>query len=914
MRNITSLSGVFLALILAGCGGSSDKVEIQNLAATVEEDTAHQQVLTNTSTNTPIVVQPATNGSIALNAQGFSYTPNADYTGSDTATIEIGKVRYVFTVDVTPVNDLPKLVNADLSVSATSQIEGKLDINDVDGDSVAATLISQPSQGNVALASDGTFTYTNDNLTLPNLSFEVKLDDGQGETVNYTINLSAAFDDNSDKSNYYYASNKSHLKLAQQRVENINDDTLTIDVYKALAQGYAIGAFDDQVTKIVTDNITTQKAQAEIFTSLATTYKRLGESEKRSEYLNLSLDTMLKYIADNGVENIERADVYFLDNILDEFADAGITTDIERATTALNTIFDQLVTPEYSFQYGYLTTSQRNALATYIEYYLTLAQDSPLKAGAKATAVSALKEYVKFVTNVGYRPKTSGDFADQPYHSVAPLYLIYATQYAMVLQEDELAKDYLAQSFSYYQAVDYDPKYQYPANQYAAATKNLYKFPLIDGIPFFRQLYPTLENLPLAWANLDPENKTDRNLQTRYDGDVAITEALMGLRANEPLTDIVANLNAHNSDSPYKQQYELAGRSFNTLALAQGIFNLQRDDDAVSAVRQGLDITLSDALVDEKGTKSNTFTLGNSGCGKYVGIFLARGLSDDAKATAQRCLDEMFTPHFSTIGGDITADKLIDAAVVQSNYFIKVGDNQKSIPLLKLAAQHVTDIDLDDSVSELSILANRAMASSDATLALTYLTQAKDAITNDETLSNTNRFKVLFKLAEKINGYDYYDSSSLTFSAENELRRRGYNDEKFAENLTKLRDISSEVNAQLIASFKLMAEADQIKNIDDVIVALGSNRQYQDAQDLLTSLALPQANNEPMLIQLSVIQALQEDFPGSSIASVDSDGDGKANFFAITAKDDETNQSDITLDLDSDGDGIPDAEDPTPLG
>jgi hypothetical protein len=916
LYNLMTFSGVALALMLAGCGGSSDKIVVDNIAANVAEDNSYQHALGDKGTNTPIVTATASNGQITINEQGFKYTPNANYFGDDSATIEVGKTRYLFKINVSPVNDLPTIVNTEMVVTAATSITGQLEINDIDGDTVTLSMVGTPTQGTVVLNNDGSFTYTNNDLMLPNLSFTVNLDDGHGEGAEFTVNLSAAFSSNTDKSNYYYASNKSHLKLAEQRIADIQDDALVAEVYQAIAQGYALGSFDDQVTKIVTDNITTQKAQAEVFQTLSETYQRLGKTSESSQYRNKALDSILFYIADNGVDNIERTDVQFLVNLLEEFRDSGVSADIERATTALNNIFNQLVTDEYSNNYGHLTTIQRNSFVSYVDYYLTLAETDPLKASTKTKAIIALKEYVLYVKNIGYMLAKSGEFAGLPYHSLAPLYLSYAVQYAMVLDEDALAKDYLAQTLSYYQATTYDDKYQYPVNDYAAATINNYKFGLTNLIHFFSQLYPELNNVPLQIANLDPENRTDKRLLSMIARNLPITEALVALKAGENLAEIIHTLKDHNVNSPYAQQLSLVGRSSIKLALAQGLFNVSRDEEAISVIKQGLDLTLSQAMIDEKGTRRTTYTLGRSGCIKYINVYRNRALVNEAKTAAQRCNDELYDMHFATVSSDMSAEYVVKSTLMQSDLFLSVNDNSKVIAVLKGSEQLLSniDIDIDDQAKYLAEYGVKAMAGGDYTLALNYLTQGKTLLVEDETLSDKDKFKALETFADMLNRYDYFDRSASTYSAENELRRRGYNDENYNQHLTTLNEISKQINAQLLTAITNMAVTDQLKNIEDVIELLSSNRQYEQAQTLISSLNLGQTETNALLVKISVVQALQEDFPGSTIASVDTDGDGKATFFAIASSADEKEQSDIDLDLDSDGDGIPDAEDPTPLG
>lgn len=123
--------------------------------------------------NARVVVFPS-NGSVQMDGDGtFVYTPNDNFTGTDT-------FRYVandglldsneatVTVEVQPVNDRPVanpdaystpkemelVVNADEGVLANDV--------DVDGDGLTASLVTTTSNGVLSLADDGSFTYTPD--------------------------------------------------------------------------------------------------------------------------------------------------------------------------------------------------------------------------------------------------------------------------------------------------------------------------------------------------------------------------------------------------------------------------------------------------------------------------------------------------------------------------------------------------------------------------------------------------------------------------------------------------------------------------------------------------------------------------------------------------------------------------------
>jgi VCBS repeat-containing protein len=138
-----------------------------------------------------------------LNADGsFTYTPDANYHGSDNFTYKANDGAAdsnVATVSLTinPVNDAPTAaanahtVNEDstLTVAAPGVLGND---GDVDGDSLSVLLVSGPAHGTLNLNADGSFTYTPDANYNGSDSFTYKANDGAVDsnvvTVSLTIN------------------------------------------------------------------------------------------------------------------------------------------------------------------------------------------------------------------------------------------------------------------------------------------------------------------------------------------------------------------------------------------------------------------------------------------------------------------------------------------------------------------------------------------------------------------------------------------------------------------------------------------------------------------------------------------------------------------------------------------------------
>jgi FtsP/CotA-like multicopper oxidase with cupredoxin domain len=126
---------------------------------------------TGTAPLTAELVSTATSGTLSLQSDGsFSYSPNANFSGRDMFSYRTANALWtsapamVF-IDVAPVNDAP-IANSDaysvaFGDSLTVAGPGVLgNDSDADGGALTAVLTAGSSRGTLALAADGSFSYT----------------------------------------------------------------------------------------------------------------------------------------------------------------------------------------------------------------------------------------------------------------------------------------------------------------------------------------------------------------------------------------------------------------------------------------------------------------------------------------------------------------------------------------------------------------------------------------------------------------------------------------------------------------------------------------------------------------------------------------------------------------------------------
>ena len=137
-----------------------------------------------------LVTGPA-NGTLVLNADGsFTYTPAADWHGTDTFVYEAtssegGSVQATANIVVQPLNDMPIAVADEFNMLADTVLTGSVMGNDsdIDGDALVARLLWGPSSGELVLGEDGSFSYTPDAGFAGDDEFFYQLNDGMANSA-----------------------------------------------------------------------------------------------------------------------------------------------------------------------------------------------------------------------------------------------------------------------------------------------------------------------------------------------------------------------------------------------------------------------------------------------------------------------------------------------------------------------------------------------------------------------------------------------------------------------------------------------------------------------------------------------------------------------------------------------------------
>jgi DNA gyrase/topoisomerase IV subunit B len=171
-------------------------------SATTDEDTAVVvSVLDNdtdvdSATLTVTAVSDPANGSATTDGSTVTYTPDANFSGTDTFTYTVsdgagGSDTAVVTVTVIATNHGP--VAADDSVTTAEDtpvtVAVKGNDSDADNDALTVTAVSNPPFGSAVINPDGTVTYTPDANFYGTDSFTYTVSDPSGATATATVTV-----------------------------------------------------------------------------------------------------------------------------------------------------------------------------------------------------------------------------------------------------------------------------------------------------------------------------------------------------------------------------------------------------------------------------------------------------------------------------------------------------------------------------------------------------------------------------------------------------------------------------------------------------------------------------------------------------------------------------------------------------
>ncbi|MDJ0758984.1 MAG: Ig-like domain-containing protein [Woeseiaceae bacterium] len=208
MRKTLFLSVIGAAALLAGCGGGGGGSEppptpprANPATVALDEDTQASGTMTGVAgeggtLSFSVRTQPS-NGSLDVAGADYTYTPDADFFGTDSFTFvatESGRssAPATVTLNVAGVNDAPTSADSNATTDEDTELTGNVSATDVDGDALTLTVETQASNGTVAAGAGTEFTYTPAANYFGTDSFTFTISDGAETTAPATVTIDVA--------------------------------------------------------------------------------------------------------------------------------------------------------------------------------------------------------------------------------------------------------------------------------------------------------------------------------------------------------------------------------------------------------------------------------------------------------------------------------------------------------------------------------------------------------------------------------------------------------------------------------------------------------------------------------------------------------------------------------------------------
>ena len=200
---VDALSRLYTSKNNAVLLGINDPPVANDDIVSVVEDSSSNSLNVRTNDNDPdnnplliVSVSTPSHGTATFSSSYIYYTPHSNYAGSDSFSYTItdgqgGTDTATVTITVTPVND-PPVANDDASSvaedSTNNQINVRANDNDIDGDLITISSITQPTHGTASYNSSYVF-YTPATNYNGFDSFTYVINDGHGSTDSATLTL-----------------------------------------------------------------------------------------------------------------------------------------------------------------------------------------------------------------------------------------------------------------------------------------------------------------------------------------------------------------------------------------------------------------------------------------------------------------------------------------------------------------------------------------------------------------------------------------------------------------------------------------------------------------------------------------------------------------------------------------------------
>jgi hypothetical protein len=914
---------------LTACGGDSGgndapvfDQETYQISA-IEDQPATFNVLAIDKNKTDTITYGLDNASanaaidISSSTGEISYQANTNFNGVDSfeinATDGTDTVTTTVTVTVEAVNDMPLLATDEILVSGGEVKKGTITAIDVDGDTLSYQVTTTTKNGELTVEeTSGEVTYIPTSLVDVNDSFILVVTDAQGGQLTKELTIKASLASNADRAYYYYASEQSHLKQAEQKITSLDNDINQGLVFNNLAVGYAKAGLIKQVERLVSeDEIVRDEMRARTLLAVSNQYNKLGLLDLADTYRVEASSLYTQYVASKGLTAFDSDDADFFTDLSAYYAEVGELAKSEQALSILDLLFSTALD-------GNGNTSAFRTFFAYrdlVEDVVANWQKSNLSNDydLAQSMVARLYRYSKLIGHGFVRNDRNGN-EGMPYFSIRQVALSYVLEYYMALNDFGNAKEVLHDILALHGVVGIDENYPRIANEYSAVTRIEYPYGLYGSIEDFVVLYPDA-NLELFlagipedsfWYDMAKEDAADALLMARVrtmdDKDAAL--ALVNAEKNsENLRNHFINLVAFNSSNPGGAIY----------LRKQGEY-----EAAAKFLAEAVTLVKSPEYVQEN-LWSEPFVTGQTGCEIIVKEFSelyrltqVETYNVQAQSTLNTCIELVKTYYSDGIdGNDVEISDAIRANsrfLAYANTFDLGDDVPTLVENIEANLAKINPLDYSELISRLKSVGMLFAQAGDFSNAQAYYDRAivqlnllEATVVAEEMGQKTNHF---YNGRRAVSVYRDFltviESHAGTLANYSQIKTTAYSawDTIVESRLATLADAENQQKLTYLPAY-----ANQLMRLG----------KYDEALALANDAALGVVEKESIITEAASSLSSKDDFRQTLVASVDTDGDGKVNFFLETATDEAIANSGLVLDEDSDNDGVNDDTDSYPL-
>lgn len=913
------------ATALSACGGgsSSNKAPVfeqVNYQLTAIEDQAASLMVkaTDKTSVTYGLANASANATIDINNSTgeINYQPQLNFNGQDSFQVSAtdGEETATVTVNVTveAVNDTPMLSTTEVLVSGGETKKGVLEAIDVDGDTLTFQVTETTKNGELTVdATTGEVTYKPVALVDVNDSFTLQISDGNGGELSTELSIKTSLATNADRAYYYYANELSHLKRAEQHITSLNNDINQGLVFNDLAIGYAQAGLIEQVARLVSEEqIVRDEMRARTLLAVSFRYNDLGLIEQGNEYRSLANTLYTEYVATKGISTFNNDDAAFFNDLSLSYQYVGETEQAQQALNILDSLFSTALEGNSTTSALRTFFAYRNLVDEAVEIWQVSRSESDFSLAHSMT--ERLYRYAKLISHSFVRNDRNGN-EGKPYYSVRQVALFDVVDSFMTLNDFDNAKEALHDILALHGVVGIDPNYPRTPDEYYQVTKVEYQYGLYGAIESFVMLYP---DTPLdTFLTGFP---ADSNYINRAAGDAADI-LLMARVRNMTDKDAALALVIAEKD-PLKLRNHFTNLvAFNSSNPGGAIYLREQGEYAAAAnfLQEGMLVLNSDEYIAQN-LVSEAFVTGQTGCEMVLNELLEiyrlsqnSAYKNQAQTTLETCI--AIAKKYYADGIDGSDVEISDAVRAHSRFlaFTERLTLSAEVPtLLSNIEQNIAQINPQD-YSELitrlqgvgmalAVGGDFAKAQGYYDRALVQLTLLEQSKVEEEVGAATEQFFI----GTSGSGYRSYlseiENNAGIIGDYTSVKETAYNVwHKVIEN--RLSALLAAADQQKLRYLPKYAEQYMRLGLHDKALAIADNE------------ALGVVEKESIITEVAASLSVKNDFKQTLVASVDTDGDGKANFFLNIASDEAIVNSGIVLDEDSDNDGVNDELDAYPL-